>query len=202
VAVPDQPLGGGLSGLAQPHHDGSELYVDRLGDSAELRLRAAEGSADAVLLRYVEDGEPRTVKASVDARADGEVSAVAAHSTPQTRPSTVIGTPTVERPPAADGKTGRVQGSDHSGSPVRLVAKEGDRRNLEDLHDLLRDCGEDVGAWRALRDERRHPSQCGLLVGKDAIPVPRPAFDRGCHLRSLTPRGPSVQPQAASRSSS
>lgn len=59
--------------LAQPHHDGSELYVDRLGDSAELRVRAPEGSVDAVLLRYVEDGEPRTVSASVDARTRGEV---------------------------------------------------------------------------------------------------------------------------------
>jgi hypothetical protein len=94
---------------------------------------------------------------------------------------------------AADGKPRRVQGSDQSGSPVRLVAREGDRRNLEDLHDLLRDCGEDVGGGRALRDERRHPSQRGLLVGKNAIHVPRPAFDRGCHLRRLTPRGPSVQ---------
>jgi alpha-glucosidase len=59
--------------LARPHHDGSELYVDRLGDFAELRLRTREGDADAVLLRYVEDGEPRTVKASVDAHVDGDV---------------------------------------------------------------------------------------------------------------------------------
>src|SRR5262245_9896043 len=59
--------------LAQPHHDGSELYVDRVGDFAELLLRAPEGDADAVLLRYVEDGEPRTVKASPDTRGGGEV---------------------------------------------------------------------------------------------------------------------------------
>jgi alpha-glucosidase len=52
------------AGLAQPHHDGSELYVDRLGDSAELRLRAPRGAAKAVLLRYVRDGEPRTVAAT------------------------------------------------------------------------------------------------------------------------------------------
>src|SRR5262245_47342408 len=59
--------------LPQPHHDGSELYVESLGDSAELRLRAPEDAADAVLLRYVRDGEARTVEATVAARADGEV---------------------------------------------------------------------------------------------------------------------------------
>jgi alpha-glucosidase len=36
-------------------------------------MRAPEGAADAVLLRYVEDGEPRTVKASVAAHGCGEV---------------------------------------------------------------------------------------------------------------------------------
>jgi alpha-glucosidase len=59
--------------LARPHHDGSELYVDRIGDAAELRLRAPEGAADAVLLRYVKDGEPRTVEATVATKAGGEV---------------------------------------------------------------------------------------------------------------------------------
>ena len=55
--------------LNQPHHDGSELYVERLGDSAELRLRAPEDTADAVLLRYVPDGHAETIEASVlDAR--------------------------------------------------------------------------------------------------------------------------------------
>jgi alpha-glucosidase len=61
------------AGLAQPHHDGSELYVERLGDSAELRLRIPEGTAGEVLLRYFRDGEPRTVEASVAGHADGEV---------------------------------------------------------------------------------------------------------------------------------
>ena len=60
-------------GLAEPHHDGSDLYVDRLGDSAELRVRVPEGAADAVLLRYVRDGETRTVEASIVTRARGEV---------------------------------------------------------------------------------------------------------------------------------
>ena len=59
--------------LNQPHHDGSELYVERLGDSAELRLRAPEDASDAVLLRYVRDGEARTIEASVATRAGGEV---------------------------------------------------------------------------------------------------------------------------------
>ena len=61
------------SWLEQPHHDGSELYVERFGDSAELRLRVPEGGADAVVLRYVRDGEARTVEASVTARTNGEV---------------------------------------------------------------------------------------------------------------------------------
>jgi alpha-glucosidase len=51
------------TGLAEPHHDGSELYVDRVGDFAELRLRAPADAADAVLLRYVRDGETRAVDA-------------------------------------------------------------------------------------------------------------------------------------------
>ena len=49
--VPRRSIGGIRSdspetGLDTPHHDGSELYVDRLDDSAELRLRAPEDAAD------------------------------------------------------------------------------------------------------------------------------------------------------------
>jgi alpha-glucosidase len=50
--------------LAQPHHDGSELYVNRLGDSAELALRAPAGAADEVLLWYARDAEPLVVEAT------------------------------------------------------------------------------------------------------------------------------------------
>jgi alpha-glucosidase len=57
--------------VTEPHHDGSELYVverpDELGGEATVRLRAPRGAADRVLLRYVRDGEPRTVEALVDA---------------------------------------------------------------------------------------------------------------------------------------
>jgi alpha-glucosidase len=60
------------AGLAEPHHDGSELYVERIGGSAELRLRAPEGAADTVFLRYVRDGEPRTVEAKAAKIIDGE----------------------------------------------------------------------------------------------------------------------------------
>src|SRR5262249_45135867 len=59
--------------LTEPHHDGSELYVDRTGDSAELRVRVPDGGADAVLLRYLKDGEPRMVEATVASRGHGEV---------------------------------------------------------------------------------------------------------------------------------
>jgi alpha-glucosidase len=45
--------------LDDPHHDGSELYVD--GD--ELRVHVPR-SVDSVVLRYVEDGEARGVKAT------------------------------------------------------------------------------------------------------------------------------------------
>ncbi len=62
--------------LAEPHHDGSELYVLQhpadVGDKAVLRVRAPRGAADDVLLRYVADGEPKTVAAVVDEDADGE----------------------------------------------------------------------------------------------------------------------------------
>jgi len=62
--------------LAEPHHDGSELYVlerpDDLGGTAVLRVRAPQGAAGQVLIRYVHDGEPRTAEAVVDADAQGE----------------------------------------------------------------------------------------------------------------------------------
>jgi len=62
--------------LAEPHHDGSELYVverpDEVGGTAVVRLRAPHGAATNVWLRYVGDGEPRTAEAVVDEDAGGE----------------------------------------------------------------------------------------------------------------------------------
>ena len=56
--------------LEEPHHDGSELYLverpEELGDTATVRVRVAGGDADEVYLRYVADGEPRTVAATRD----------------------------------------------------------------------------------------------------------------------------------------
>jgi alpha-glucosidase len=57
--------------LATPHHDGSELYVveqpTELGGEATVRLRVPrEASVNEVGLRYVRDGEPRSVVAEVD----------------------------------------------------------------------------------------------------------------------------------------
>lgn len=60
------------SDLADPHHDGSELYVERFDDAAVLRLRAPDGAADAVFLRYVRDGEARTVGATASSQGTGE----------------------------------------------------------------------------------------------------------------------------------
>jgi alpha-glucosidase len=47
--------------LDEPHHDGSELYVD--GDTLRVHVPL---DVDAVVLRYVEDGEARGVEASTD----------------------------------------------------------------------------------------------------------------------------------------
>jgi len=62
--------------LAEPHHDGSELYVverpDELGATAVIRLRAPRGAADSVWVRYVGDGEPRTAEATIDEDSAGE----------------------------------------------------------------------------------------------------------------------------------
>jgi alpha-glucosidase len=63
--------------LDEPHHDGSDLYVlerpDELGGTATLRMRVpAAHAADQVILRYVSDGEARTVDAKVDERSGGE----------------------------------------------------------------------------------------------------------------------------------
>jgi alpha-glucosidase len=59
-----------VSLLDQPHHDGSDMYVlerpAELGGEAVLRIRVAK-SPDQVVLRYVENGEPR----SADAQPDG-----------------------------------------------------------------------------------------------------------------------------------
>ncbi|HEX3057174.1 MAG TPA: glycoside hydrolase family 13 protein [Gaiellaceae bacterium] len=64
------------SALAEPHHDGSELYVvdrpDEVGGTATLRLRTPSGAAEQVWLRFVTDGEPRTAEAVVDEDAGGE----------------------------------------------------------------------------------------------------------------------------------
>src|SRR5207237_938451 len=55
--------------LAEPHHDGSDLYVlerpDDLGGDAVVRVRAP-GDFDAVALRYTDDGEARAVEAQSD----------------------------------------------------------------------------------------------------------------------------------------
>jgi alpha-glucosidase len=55
--------------LDEPHHDGSELYVlehpEEIGDEAVGRGRASR-ELDAVAVRWVEDGEPRSVTAEHD----------------------------------------------------------------------------------------------------------------------------------------
>lgn len=62
---------------AEPHHDGSELYVPErpghLGDEVTVRLRVPRAAgADTVALRYVRDGEPRGVRAELDEESDTE----------------------------------------------------------------------------------------------------------------------------------
>jgi alpha-glucosidase len=66
------------AGLAQPHHDGSDLFVLQraaaLGDETVVRLRVPVAqSADRVLLRYERDGEPRSVEAVVDEETETDV---------------------------------------------------------------------------------------------------------------------------------
>jgi len=60
----------GASLLDLPHHDGSDLYLlegpQRLGDQAVVRLRVPKGTeVDAVAVRYLRDGEPRSVRAEL-----------------------------------------------------------------------------------------------------------------------------------------
>jgi alpha-glucosidase len=57
--------------LSAPHHDGSEVHVCESpsgpGDETTVLLRVPRGSAvDAVVLRYLRDGEPKAVAATVD----------------------------------------------------------------------------------------------------------------------------------------
>jgi alpha-glucosidase len=65
------------SALALPHHDGSDLFVletaEQLGEEAVLRLRVPRGfGVDAVVLRYVRDGEPKFAVAALDEETDTE----------------------------------------------------------------------------------------------------------------------------------
>ncbi|MGH3071615.1 MAG: glycoside hydrolase family 13 protein [Gaiellaceae bacterium] len=64
--------------LERPHHDGSDAYVlarpDELGGAAAVRLRVPRGvDVDDVVLRSVQDGEPRHVRAVVDTETDTDV---------------------------------------------------------------------------------------------------------------------------------
>jgi alpha-glucosidase len=64
--------------LALPHHDGSELYVPErpadLGDETTVLLRVPRDSrVDEVIVRYVRDGEPKAVVATVDRATESEV---------------------------------------------------------------------------------------------------------------------------------
>lgn len=57
--------------LADPHHDGSELYVPEppadLGDETTVLLRVPRRArVDRVVLRYLRDGEPKAVEAALD----------------------------------------------------------------------------------------------------------------------------------------
>ena len=57
--------------LAEPHHDGSDLYLverpSEIGDDAVVRLRVPRGTAvDAVALRCVVNGDPLGVPAEID----------------------------------------------------------------------------------------------------------------------------------------
>ena len=65
-----------LSALAEPHHDGSDLCVldrpDALGGAAVVRMRAPRRAAERAMLRYVQDGEPRSVPAFVDEQSKDE----------------------------------------------------------------------------------------------------------------------------------
>jgi alpha-glucosidase len=67
MSVPGLELQGTL--LAEPHHDGSELYVleqpHELGGEAVVRMRVPT-AVDSVVLRYTESGEPRGVEAEHD----------------------------------------------------------------------------------------------------------------------------------------
>lgn len=64
--------------LAEPHHDGSPLYVPEqpteIGDEVTVRVRVPRSrGVDVVAVRYVRDGEPRGVAAVVDEATDTDV---------------------------------------------------------------------------------------------------------------------------------
>lgn len=65
------------AGLALPHHDGSDLYVlerpDEPGGKAVLRVRVPRAAEpESVFLRFVQNGEPRAVRAERDEVGDDE----------------------------------------------------------------------------------------------------------------------------------
>ncbi len=67
----------GAALLDEPHHDGSDTYVlerpNALGGEAVVRLRVPRAAGlDSVGLRWVQDGEPRFVRAEVDVETELE----------------------------------------------------------------------------------------------------------------------------------
>ncbi|HEU4424816.1 MAG TPA: alpha-amylase family glycosyl hydrolase [Pilimelia sp.] len=91
--------------LRQPHHDGSALYVPQqapvLGERVPLAVRVPAGTAvGRVQVRFVSDGEPRFVDASVDrqdTRGDTWWLAEAPARHPVTRYRFLLDTPAGER---------------------------------------------------------------------------------------------------------
>ena len=71
----------GMSGatpLSEPHHDGSPLYVpeqpSEIGDEVTVRLRVPRSvTVDVAAVRYVRDGEPRGVAATIDEESETDV---------------------------------------------------------------------------------------------------------------------------------
>lgn len=64
--------------LAEPHHDGSPLYVPEqpteIGDEVTVRLRVPRATAtDVAAVRYLRDGEPRGVPAVIDEETETDV---------------------------------------------------------------------------------------------------------------------------------
>src|SRR5580693_756331 len=138
--------------------------------------RASASRASALAIAVARSSVKSERPASMPGR-KGAPPGLATQMTPHGRSSTRMGTPTAERPPAADREAGVIDRGDHGGVRIRVVSIDRHYVNAEDLRHFSCGQGEYVRLGFALYAECRDPSQRRLLLGE--------LYELGCPRRDL-----------------